>query len=133
MDKRGHERRKKSGADIINEIYGETPDAQLLVVGSVNCLRHGPYVEIGKLMQQQRASILCPSMTDFSTGRYLRQVKEAILEISAERNSLQFILMFGCQWVILSTDGELLRQELLEEHGIQIRFYDGSHMEQNEH
>ena len=81
MDKRGHERRKKSGADIINEIYGETPDAQLLVVGSVNCLRHGPYVEIGKLMQQQRASILCPSMTDFSTGRYLRQVKEAILEI----------------------------------------------------
>ena len=48
MDKRGHERRKKSGADIINEIYGETPDAQLLVVGFVNCLRHGPYVEIGK-------------------------------------------------------------------------------------
>ncbi len=129
MEKLEHRRANRTGDDILNEIMGDRPDAQLLFVGSVNCLRHRPYLGIGTWMQQGRASILCPSMTDFSTGRYLRQIKQAVAELARERNASLFFLMFGCQWVILSTDGELLRQELLEECGVEVRFHDSSHME----
>lgn len=126
-------REYRSNDDLLEGIFEKAPDAQLLFVGSVNCLRHRPYAGIGKLMQAGRASILSPSMTDFSTGRYLRQVTDAIVELSQERNCKRFILSFGCQWVILSTDGEMIRQELMNEHGIELIFHDDSHLEFGDH
>lgn len=121
------------GEDLLESIFVKAPDAQLLFIGSLNCLRHKPYMGIGKLMQQGRASVLSPSMTDFSTGRYLRQIVEAVVELSRERNCKRFILSFGCQWVILSTDGELIRQELKDEYGIELIFHDDSHLEFGDH
>lgn len=129
----GAGREYRSNDDLLEGIFEKAPDAQLLFVGSVNCLRHRPYAGIGKLMQAGRASILSPSMTDFSTGRYLRQVTDAIVELSQERNCKRFILSFGCQWVILSTDGEMIRQELMNEHGIELIFHDDSHLEFGDH
>lgn len=121
------------GEDLLESIFAKAPDAQLLFIGSLNCLRHKPYMGIGKLMQQGRASVLSPSMTDFSTGRYLRQIVEAVVELSRERNCKRFILSFGCQWVILSTDGELIRQELKDEYDIELIFHDDSHLEFGDH
>lgn len=126
---RGH----RTDNDLLESIFEKAPDAQLLFVGSVNCLRHRPYAGIGKLMQAGKASILSPTMTDFSTGRYLRQITEAIVELSQERNCKRFILSFGCQWVILSTDGDMIRQELQDEHGIELLFHDDSHLEFGDH
>lgn len=121
------------GDDLLKRMFADAPDAQLLFVGSVNCLRHKPYMGIGRLMQEGRASVLCPSMTDFSTGRYLRQIVDAIIELSEERNTKRFVLAFGCQWVILSTDGEMIRQELANEHGIELTFFDDSHLQYGDH
>jgi hypothetical protein len=123
----------RSDDALLQSVFDPAPDAQLLFVGSVNCLRHRPYAGIGKLMQQGRASILSPSMTDFSTGRYLRQIADAVVELSQERDCKRFILSFGCQWVILSTDGELLRQQLREEHDIELILHDDSHLEFGDH
>lgn len=123
----------RSNDDLLEGIFAQAPDAQLVFVGSVNCLRHRPYAGIGRLMQAGRASILSPSMTDFSTGRYLHQIIDAIVELSEERNCKRFILSFGCQWVILSTDGEMLRQQLKDEHGIELLFHDDSHLEFGDH
>ena len=124
---------RRSDDELLNSIFDPAPDAQLLFVGAVNCLRHRPYAGIGKLMQEGRASILTPSMSDFSTGRYLRQVADAIVELSQERNCKRFILSFGCQWVILSTDGEMLRRELMDDYGIELILHDDSHLEFGDH
>lgn len=129
----GRSQHGHGGGNLLEQIFADNPDAQLLFVGSVNCLRHKPYLNIGKHMQEGRASILCPSMTDFATGRYLRQVVDAIVEIAQERNAKHFVLAFGCQWVILSTDGEMLCQELKNEHGIDLTLYDDSHLEFGDH
>lgn len=126
---RGH----RSDDELLNSILNPAPDAQLLFVGAVNCLRHRPYAGIGKLMQEGRASILTPSMSDFSTGRYLRQITDAIVELARERNCKRFILSFGCQWVILSTDEDMLRQELKDGYGIELIFHDDSHLEFGDH
>ncbi len=126
-------RAHRSDDALLESIFEKAPDAQLVFVGSVNCLRHRPYAGIGKLMQAGKASILSPSMSDFSTGRYLRQITDAIVELSKERDCKRFILSFGCQWVILSTDGEIIRQELMDEHGIELIFHDDSHLEFGDH
>ena len=130
----GHsEKGRKNGDELLSEMFADAPNGQLLFVGSVNCLRHKPYMGIGKLMQEGRASVLCPAMSDFSTGRYLRQIEEAILELSRERNCKQFVVTFGCQWVILSTDGEMLQRKLKEDYGIELSLFDDSHLEAGDH
>lgn len=126
---RGH----GNGDNLLESLFAKAPDAQLLFVGSVNCLRHKPYMGIGKLMQAGKASVLCPTMTDFSTGRYLRQITDAIVELSQERNCRRFILSFGCQWVILSTDEDVIRRELQEDYGIELIIHDDSHLEFGDH
>ncbi len=131
--KRGDRGHGRSGDDILNSFFEEAPDAQLLFIGSVNCLRHKPYMGIGRLMQAGKASVLSPTMTDFSTGRYLHQIKDAVVELAQERNSSRFILSFGCQWVILSTDEDVIRRELKEEYGIDVIFHDDSHLEHGDH
>lgn len=104
-------------------------DSQFIFVGSINCLRHRPYVDIVKLMKEGRASVLLPSMTDFSAGRYINQLIEAVAEISKERKSKKFVLSCGCQWVILSTDGELICERLKNEYGIQMTIEEDSHLD----
>ena len=72
-------------------------------------------------------------MADLSTGRYLRQVVDAIVELSRERGSRNFILSFGCQWVILSTDSEMIQQELRDNYQIELTVFDDSHLEYGDH
>lgn len=123
----GHE------SNLLDELVQPGGNTQVLFVGSLNCLRHKPYLGIGQKMAQGTASILCPSMSDFSTGRYVNQIYDAIVELSQERGCKNFVVTFGCQWVILSTDGELLTQRLEQEHGIKVVLFDDSHLDEDDH
>ncbi|MGI6072537.1 MAG: hypothetical protein ACOX75_05950 [Lachnospiraceae bacterium] len=107
-------------------------NAQILFVGSVNCLRHKPYLEIGQLMREGKASILCPTMSDFSSGRYLAQIEKAIEELSEERDCKDFVIICGCQWVILSTDGDLICEHL-KTKGINAVISQDDHLEFGDH
>ena len=100
-----------------------------LFVGALVCLRHGPFRDIGNRMREGRAALLLPSAGDFSSGRYLDQIVDAIAELSLERNTRRFVIAFGCQWVILSTDTRLIRDRLREEYNIEVEFMDSSHLE----
>ena len=119
----------KDKVSILEDLLAQDPGRQIVFVGSLNCLRHKSTSGIGKLMQQGRAAILCPTMTDFSTGRYINQLEQAIVELAEERNTTHFTVMFGCQWVILSTDAELLASTLASDHGIELDFHDASNLE----
>lgn len=121
------------GGSILADILARDPEAQILFVGSVNCLRHKPFFGIADYMRRGVASILCPTMTDFASGRYLRQVKEAVEELSRERGTKRIHLIYSCQWVILSTDGELLRQEIMDEQGVELILWDDSHLLYGDH
>ncbi len=125
--------RGNSGQTIIEEKLMGEKQAMLLFVGSLNCVRHKPYREIGALMQQGRAAMLCPSMSDFATGRYLNQVRDALKELSETKGIRRFVIAYGCQWVILSTDGELLIREMREEQNIDVEIFDDSHLEFGDH
>lgn len=119
--------------DLLRGKLQDNKNAQILFVGSVNCLRHKPYLGIGELMKEGKASILCPSMSDFSSGRYINQIEEAIVELSQERDCKDFILICGCQWVILSTDGELICERLKNDHGINVTLSVDDHLEFGDH
>ena len=116
---------------LLGKLQGKD-NAQLLFVGSVHCLRHKPYMSIGTLMQQGKASILTPTMGDFSSGRYLTQIEEAIEELAEERNCREFVIIGGCQWVILSTDGDLICEHL-KEKGINVTINVDAHLEFGDH
>lgn len=125
--------RSRGGEGHLDNLYSVSENAQLLFVGSVNCLRHKPYMQIGQKMAEGKAALLCPSMSDFSTGRYVNQIYDAIVELSQERNTKNFVLAFGCQWVILSTDADLITERLEQEHGIKVVLYDDSHLDEDDH
>ncbi len=127
------ERRGPGGPDVLGELMAQNPGAQLLFVGAVNCLRHRPFVGAAEAMRRGRLSLLCPTMTDFASGRYLRQVRDAVAELAAERGAKDFVVLYGCQWVILSTDAELLAQELHDELGVNVTFFDDSHLVHGDH
>ncbi|MCD7843617.1 MAG: hypothetical protein LUG17_03205 [Clostridiales bacterium] len=117
----------------LEERLGGDESAVFVFVGSLNCIRHKPYAQIGKMMQEGRAAMLCPSMSDFSSGRYLNQLVDAIVELSQERNTKHFVVTCGCQWVILSTDGELLIERLKNDHGIDLKIAEDAHLEFGDH
>lgn len=121
------------GGSVLEELLAQHPGAQLLFVGAVNCLRHKPFLGAAEQMRRGRLSLLCPSMTDFASGRYLHQVREAVAELAAERGAAEVVVIFGCQWVILSTDGALLAQEIQEECGVKVTFFDDSHLVYGDH
>lgn len=120
-------------SDLLRGKLQDNVNAQIIFVGSVNCLRHKPYLGIGELMKEGKASILCPSMSDFSSGRYINQIEEAIVELSEERNCRDFILICGCQWVILSTDGDLITDRLKQDHDINLTISVDDHLEFGDH
>ncbi len=129
----GRGRGGRGGADVLGELRAQHPGAQLLFVGAVNCLRHRPFANAAAAMRCGELSLLCPSMTDFASGRYLRQVRDAVAELAAERGATEFVVLFGCQWVILSTDADLLAQELADELGVTVTFFDDSHLVHGDH
>lgn len=104
-------------------------NTQYLFIGSLNCLRHKPFANMGKIMQHGQGAILCPSMADFASGKYLVQLKEAIVELAQERKIKNFQLITGCQWTILSSDETMLVEELKNEHDITLRVYDEHHLD----
>lgn len=103
------------------------PNAMLLFVGAVGCARHRGF-QMGDLMREGRMALLCPTAADYATGRYLHQIVEALVELSRERGVKEFVLMYGCQWAVLSTDFDLLEQELREEHGISATLHAKCHL-----
>lgn len=114
-----------------NKMQGHE-NGQMIFVGSLNCLRHKPYMQIGQLMKEGKASLLCPSMSDFSSGRYITQLEEAILELSEEGNCKDFVVIGGCQWVILSTDGDLIREHMADQ-GITVTINEDDHLKFGDH
>lgn len=128
LDKR--DRRDGRGTD---SFFGLREGEQLVFVGSLNCLRHKPYMQIAERMAAGTAALLCPAMAEFSTGRYLNLLRDAVLELAEERGAHSFVVAYGCQWVILSTDADLLAEELKHDHGIDLRFFDDSHIDEDAH
>lgn len=127
------EGRGRGGADVLGELRAQHPGAQLLFVGAVNCLRHRPFASAAAAMRRGELALLCPTMTDFASGRYLHQLRDAVAELAAERGAKEFVVLFGCQWVILSTDADLLAQELHDELGVRVTFFDDSHLVHGDH
>ena len=101
----------------------------IVLVGSLNCMRHKPELGIGRLMQSGKASVLCPTVTDYSTGRYLNQLYDAILEINALRGATDFKVITGCQWEIISTDASMLVSRLRDEHGLNVVISEEGHLD----
>lgn len=130
-DRNGEPNRRRNGGFSIDSLLDGKPNAQLLFVGSLNCTRHRGF-QMGDLMRQGRMAILCPTASDFATGRYLHQMVDAIVELSEERNSKEFVLMYGCQCALLSTDFELISQELKDDYGIYLSIHEHCHLCQNE-
>lgn len=103
------------------------PDAMILFVGAVGCTRHRGF-QMGDLMREGRMALLCPTATDFATGRYLHQIVDSMAELKEERGVREFILMYGCQIALLSTDFETILQEAKEEHGITVSVREVCHL-----
>jgi hypothetical protein len=110
------------------DLHELSKDGHVLFVGALSCARHKQFGNVGQLMRSGSVSLLCPDMSDMATGRYLSQAEAAVLEIAKERNIKKFYLMYGCQSVILSSDYELLAEQLKTEHGITLITVDASHL-----
>ena len=108
-------------------------DTEYIFIGSWNCLRHRPYMSFNKIMQAGHGAIFTPSMADFSLGKYLSQIEEAIVALSQERGCKKFVLYTGCQWKILSSDNDFLIDNLKMDHDIDLTIHDGNHLEVDEH
>lgn len=93
------------------------PDAMLLFVGAANCARHRAD-QMGELMRAGRLALLSPTAADYATGRYLHQIVDAMVELSEKKGVKEFVVMYGCQWAVLSTDFDMIAQALKESHGI---------------
>ncbi|MGN1372099.1 MAG: hypothetical protein ACI4XM_07500 [Candidatus Coprovivens sp.] len=103
----------------IRDLLISSPNSQLLFVGALNCIRHRG-TQMVQLMKEGRLAFLCPSSSDFSTGRYLKQIVDAIVELSEERNTKDFTLMYGCQLALLSTDFDFIVSELKDNYSINV-------------
>lgn len=117
----------KRGKFSIRALLFDSPHSQLLFVGALNCVRHRG-TQMAELMREGRMSILCPSSSDFSSGRYLQQIMDAIVELSEERDTKDFTLLYGCQLALLSTDFDLLVQELEENYSIHLLIHHHCHL-----
>lgn len=107
------------------------PDAMILFVGALGCTRHRGF-QMGDLMREGKMALLCPTATDFATGRYLHQIVDAMAELKDERGVTEFVLMYGCQTALLSTDFDLILQEAKENHGITVSVREVCHLCQTE-
>ena len=122
-----HQTPARRGGFSIGDLLSGKPDAQLLFVGALSCTRHRGF-QMGDLMREGRMAVLCPTAADFATGRYLHQIVEAMEELHQERGTKEFVLMYGCQCALLSTDFDLIAQELKEKHGITLTIHEHCHL-----
>lgn len=118
---------KRKGHFSLDSLLEGQPDAQILFVGALNCVRHRGF-QMGDLMRQKKLAALCPSSADFATGRYLSQMSQAIRELSAENQIKKFVIMYGCQCAVLSTDFDLICQDLKEKDGIEVTVHEHCHL-----
>lgn len=131
---RSEERNKRHGGRgrfSIPGLLDGKPDAMILFVGALGCTRHRGF-QMGDLMREGKMALLCPTATDFATGRYLHQIVDAMAELKDERGVTEFVLMYGCQTALLSTDFDLILQEAKENHGITVSVRKVCHLCQTE-
>lgn len=132
--RRGNSREGRSGRrgrfSIPGLLEGK-PNAMILFVGALGCTRHRGF-QMGDLMREGRMALLCPTATDFATGRYLHQIVDAMAELKEERGVSEFVLMYGCQTALLSTDFDLILQDAKENHGITVSVREVCHLCQTE-
>ncbi len=110
----------------ITSLIDDIPGAHLLFLGSLNCARHRGF-QMGGLMREGRMSVLMPTAADYATGRYLDQITDACRELHESRGITRFVLMYGCQPAVLSTDYDLLIRELAAE-GITLTVHPHCHL-----
>ena len=103
------------------------PDAMLLFVGAANCARHRAD-QMGELMRAGCLALLCPTAAEYATGRYLHQTVDAMVELSEKKGVKEYVVMYGCQWAVLSTDFDMIAQELKDNHGITATLDDTCHL-----
>ncbi|MCD8122444.1 MAG: hypothetical protein LUE65_09465 [Clostridiales bacterium] len=131
-ERRGGEGRGHGGRFSIASLLDGKPEAMILFVGAVGCTRHRA-VDIVALMRQGRMALLCPSAADFATGRYLVQIENAMAELKERKGVSEFVLMYGCQSAVLSTDFERIRQQAMEKDGIAVHVFDQCHLCRTDH
>lgn len=127
----GCQSHKERGRFSIPRLLEGKPNAMILFVGALGCTRHRGF-QMGELMREGKMALLCPTATDFATGRYLHQIVDALAELKEERGICEFILMYGCQPALLSTDFELIMQEAKKNHGITVFVREVCHLCQTE-
>ena len=124
-------REHKRGHGMPTGMFDKNPNAHVLFIGAVNCLRHKPFSSLAARMKEGKMSLLCPTMSEFASGKYLYQITDAIKEI-AEEGIREFTIVYGCQWVILSTDENIILDEFADTD-IKIDFFDDSHLLYGDH
>ncbi|MGM9606822.1 MAG: nitrogenase component 1 [Oscillospiraceae bacterium] len=100
------------------------PGVQLIYVSALACTRHRS-IDFIQMQRAGRLSFLLFSEVDMITGDYITKTKEAAAEIAAERSPTGIILLTGCQSALLSTDYNLLSEEIEQETGVPVRVHDG--------
>lgn len=106
--------------------FGDIPGLQMIFVGALSCTRHKIHGQ--ELQQEGKFSYLCPTETDFITGSYLKKIKEAAAIVAAEKHASALIFVTGCQCTVLSTDFDLLKDELEEALSIPVCFFEAAHL-----
>ena len=123
----GPENRGRRGGFRIDSLLEGKDEAMLLFVGAASCLRHRGF-QMQPLMQEGRMAILLPTAAEYASGKYLHQMKDAMAELSQKTGFREFVLMYGCQVALLSTDFELLAQDMMEEYGIRLEAHAKCHL-----
>lgn len=100
------------------------PGVQMIYVSALACTRHRN-VDFIRMQRAGRLSFLLFQEVDMITGDYIQKTKQAAAEIAAERSPSGIILLTGCQSALLSTDYNLLSEEMEQEIGCPVRVHDG--------
>lgn len=90
-----------------------------IYMGSLSCMRHRGR-EFYELQQQGRLAFLIIDEVEFIMGAYLDIIKKAAREIFEKRNPRALRISAGCQGTLLSTDYDMLADELTDELGITV-------------
>lgn len=90
-----------------------------IYMGSLSCMRHRGQ-EFYELQQQGRLAFLIMDEVDFVTGAYIDTIKKASHEIFLKRKPRALRISAGCQGTLLSTDYDMLADELTQELGIEV-------------
>lgn len=90
-----------------------------IYMGSLSCMRHRGR-EFYELQQQGRLAFLIIDEVDFVTGAYMDTIKKAAHEIFKKHSPRALRISAGCQGTLLSTDYDMLADELTQELGIEV-------------